>query len=139
MDVVYLTRGLAEWLLEMSAEEEPEQFAVALEVTSAGEFEADLGLAEEVPVFTHFYHPDAGRSVTAVFGMDFSTPMGMTKGRFVSHPRGNLSVTLRDDLHAVVLVAIPPWELASLAAFDRAGRKKTIELVDAEPPEEALP
>jgi hypothetical protein len=136
--VVYVTRGLLEALLELAADAEPERFTVALETTSAEEFETDLGLPAGTPVFTHLYHPDAGQSVSAVFGMDFSTPMGRTHGRFVSHPGGDLSVSLTDDLHATMLVAVPPWERESVAAFDRRGRKRSLEVVDAEPPVETL-
>ena len=136
--MVYVTRGLIEALLEFADEAEPERFAAALEVTPAEEFGIDLGLPAETPVFTHFYHPDAGQSVSAVFGMDLSTPAGRSHGRFVSHPQGELSVSLTDDLHATMLVAVPPWERESVAVFDRRGRKRPLELVDAEPPVETL-
>jgi hypothetical protein len=136
--VVYVTRGLIEALLEFAAEAEPERFTVGLEVTPAGEFDAVLDLPAETPIFTHFYHPDASQSVSAVFGMDFSTPVGRTRGRFVSHPGGELSVSLTDDLHATMLVVIPPWERESVAVFDRRGRRGSLEVVDAEPPIEEL-
>lgn len=136
--MVYVTRGLIEALLEFATDAEPERFTVGLEVTPVEEFGTDLGLPAETPVFTHFYHPDAGQSVSAVFGMDLSTPMGRTRGRFVSHPQGELSVSLTDDLHATMLVAIPPWTPESVAVFDRRGRKQPLEVVDAEPPAETL-
>lgn len=132
---IYITRGLVEALLEFARDAEPDRFGVGLEVTPAGEFD-DVGLPPETPVFTHFYHPDAGRSVTAVFGMDLSTPPGRTRGRFVSHPRGGLSVSTTDDLHAVVIVAVAPWDDSSLAAFDRRGRRRPLAIVDAIPPQE---
>lgn len=136
-ETIYITRGLAEALLEFAREAEPDRFGVGLEVTPAGEFESgDIDLPPETPVFTHFYHPDAGRSVTAVFGMDLSTPPGRTRGRFVSHPRGELSVSTTDDLHAVVIVAVAPWDDSSLAAFDRRGRRRPLAIVDAIPPKE---
>lgn len=136
--MVYATRGLIEALLAFAEDAEPEEYTAALEVTSAGEFEADLGLPSGTPIFTHFYHPDAGQSVSAVFGVDLSTPMGRTRGRFVSHPGGELSVSLTDDLHATMLVAVPPWEPESVAVFDRRGRRQPLELIDAEPPTETL-
>lgn len=136
--MVYVTRGLIEALLEFATDAEPEQFTAGLEVTPVEEFDGDLGLPAKTPVFTHFYHPDAGQSVSAVFGMDLSTPMGRTRGRFVSHPQGGLSVSLTDDLHATMLVAIPPWTPESVAVFDRRGRKQPLEVIDVEPPAETL-
>lgn len=136
--MVHVTRGLIEALLEFAAEAEPERFTAGLEVTLASEFDPALDLPAETPVFTHFYHPDASQSVSAVFGMDLSTPMGRTRGRFVSHPDGELSVSLTDDLHATMLVAIPPWRRESVAVFDRRGRRGSLEVVDAEPPIEKL-
>jgi hypothetical protein len=70
--------------------------------------------------------------------MDLGTPIGQTKGRFVSHPEGGLDVSETDDLHAVVFVAVPPWDRDSIAAFDRSGRRLQLDVLDVEPPEEAL-
>jgi hypothetical protein len=136
--VVYVTRGLVDALLDMAESAEPEQANVVLASTPAGEFETDLGLDAETPVLTHFYLPDAGRSVRAVFGMDLGTPAGRGRARFISHPQGKLEVTERDDLAGVVFVAVPPWELDSLAVFDRAGTKLDLSVLDAEPPQESL-
>jgi len=136
--VVYATRGLVEALLEFAAKAEPEKVTISLAVTPAGELHGDVDLPPETPVFTHFYPPDAGRSVRAVFGVDLSIPAGQTQGRFVSHPQGALAVSRTDDLHEAVLVAVPPWEESSLAAFDRAGRERDLVIVDAEPPTESL-
>ena len=135
---MYVTRGLVTALLEFAAEAEPEEVTVSLAVTSAGELDGVVDAPADVPVFTHFYPPDAGRSITAVFGVDLSVPAGQTQGRFVSHPRGNLEVAKTDDLHEAILVAVPPWDESSLAAFDRSGRKQPLEVVDAEPPAESL-
>jgi hypothetical protein len=136
--VVYATEALVEVLLEMAADAEPDQLTAGLAVTSAGEFGAETGLDPETPVFTHFYHPSAGESVSAVFGMNLATPPGRTQGRFVSHPQGELEVTKEDDLHGVVLVAVPPWDRASVAAFGRDGVERELRLLDAEPPAETL-
>lgn len=136
--MTYITCGLATALLEFAAETEPERFSAGLGTTLASEFDADLGIPEGTPVFTHFYHPDAGGSVKAVFGMDFSTPAGRTRGRFVSHPQGELAVEITDDLHATMFVAVPPWELEQLAVFDRRGTRQALSLIDAEPPQETL-
>lgn len=133
----YATRGLAQTLLRMAGESEPDQTTVPLAVTPASEI-PDADLDPETPVFTHFYMPDAGGSVNAVFGVDLGTPVGQTQGRFVSHPQGRLEVSTRDDLHEVVFVAIPPWDDESLAAFDRRGRKRELRILDVEPPEETF-
>lgn len=152
---VYLTTGLAEALLHLAAEAEPSSIAIGLGVTPVGKLEtgewnggnreadnaeggAALGLDPDTDVFTHFYHPDAGRSVDAVFGMDISTPVGTTRGRFVSHPRGPRAVQRTDDLHAVIIVAVPPWEPNMLAAFDRRGRRRPLRLLDVVPPRESI-
>lgn len=132
----YATRGLAKTLLCMASESEPESTMVPLAVTPASEIpEADLD--PETPIFTHFYMPDAGESVNAVFGVDLGMPVGQTQGRFVSHPQGRLELSSRDDLHEVVFVAVPPWDDDSLAAFDRRGRKRELTILDIEPPEES--
>jgi len=133
----YATAGLVEYLLEYAREREPQSVTISLAVTPAGELGVP-DLPDETPVFTHFYVPQAGSSVNAVFGMDLGTPAGQTKGRFVSHPNGGLDVSKTDDLHASVFVAVPPWDRDSLAAFDRSGRRLNLAVLDVEPPEEAL-
>jgi hypothetical protein len=133
----YATDGLVEYLLDYSREREPQSVTVSLAVTPADELDIPT-LAGETPVFTHFYVPQAGSSINAVFGMDLGTPVGQTKGRFVSHPEGELDISETDDLHSVVFVAVPPWDRDSLAAFDRSGRRLELKLLDVEPPEEAL-
>jgi proteasome lid subunit RPN8/RPN11 len=133
----YATDGLVEYLLDYAREREPQSVTVSLGVTPAEALDLPE-VSPETPVFTHFYMPQAGSSVNAVFGMDLGTPIGQTKGRFVSHPEGGLDVSETDDLHAVVLVAVPPWDRDSLAAFDRSGRRLQLEVLDVEPPEEAL-
>ena len=95
-------------------------------------------LTPETPVFTDFYMPETGASVSAVFGVDLSTPPGQTQGRFVSHPTGRLELERTDDLHEVVFVAVPPWETGTLAAFDRNGRRRRLHVVDAHPPESSF-
>ncbi len=136
--MVYVTRGLVEVLLDLAEDAEPERTNVVLATTPADEFEANLGLAPETPVLTHFYLPDAGRSVNAIFGVDLATPAGRGRARFISHPQGKLEVTKRDDLAGVVLVAVPPWEDESLAAFDRTGTRLELSILDGEPPKESL-
>lgn len=136
--MIYATRALVEVLLELAREAEPEQVSVEMSVTRAGDFETDVGLDPETPVLTHFYMPDVGESVSAVFGMSLTTSAGQTQGRFVSHPDGHLEVSREDDLHGVVLVAVPPWDIGSVRAFARDGTGRELVVLDAEPPEEDL-
>ncbi|MDG5776057.1 hypothetical protein VB773_14770 [Haloarculaceae archaeon H-GB2-1] len=135
--MIYATRGLVESMLRFASDSEPDSVTVSLSVTPAGEL-PETGLEDEVPVFTHFYMPAAGGSVNAVFGMDIGTPVGQTQGRFVSHPQGELSISKTDDLAEVVFVAVPPWELETVAVFDRSGRKVDLEVLDVEPPQASL-
>jgi hypothetical protein len=135
--VVHITTGLAETLLRFGREHDPESVTTTVSVTAAGDLE-DADLPAETPVFTHFYLPNAGGSVNAVFGVDLGTPAGQTHGRFVSHPMGEEAVTKRDDLAPVVFVATPPWDVDALVAFDRRGRRQDLSLIDATPPEEEL-
>lgn len=135
---MYATRGLVTVLLELARDAEPGSVTARLAVTDAESLTGGDDLSPDVPVFTDFYLPDNGRSVTAVFGVDLSTPSGQTQGRFVSHPQGDLEVSRTDDLAEVVFVAVPPWEEANLAAFDRRGRRRDLTIVDAEPPQDTI-
>jgi len=135
--VIYATQGLVETLLGMASDADPDSVTVPISVTAADEL-PDVDLDPETPVFTHFYMPSAGKSVSAVFGFDLGTPVAQSDGRFVSHPTGNLGVTKEDDLHEVVFVAVPPWDEDSLAAFDRRGTEQPLTILDVEPPEELL-
>jgi hypothetical protein len=133
--VIHATRGLLDALLALASDRDPRGLTVSVATTPAGEL-PEAGLAPDEPVFTDFYLPDAGRSVSAVFGMDLGTPAA--QGRFISHPEGNLSVTREDDLHEVVFVAVPPYDADSVAAFDRSGRRLQLSVLDVEPPEVTL-
>ena len=135
---LYITEALLDVLLDMSEDSEPESVSVVLTSTPAEAFETDLGIDDETPVLTHFYLPDAGRSVTAVFGLDLSTPAGRGRARFHAHPQGPRTPTKRDDFAAAVLVAVPPWERESVRAFGRGGDELVLTEVDAVPPEESL-
>lgn len=138
--MVYITRALAEVLLDLAAEEAPNDVQTGVSVVPARELEGADGLPPETAVFTDFYFPNAGNAVNAVFGVDLSTPAGSAEGLFVSHPTGDLSVTKRDDLAQVIFVATPPWELgdSSFGAFDRTGERRHLEILDASPPEWSL-
>jgi hypothetical protein len=135
--VIYLTRGLVETLLRLGAEADPDSTTVPLAVTKA-ETLPETGLDPDQRVFTHFYFPNKDGAVNAVFGIDLGTPAGQTPGVFVSHPRGDLRVTKRDELREFVFVAVPPWDEDSFGAFDRSGTQREYTVLDVEPPEEAI-
>jgi hypothetical protein len=137
--VIYVTRDLLTVLRERAASEDPDEVNVRLSATPAGEFETDLGLDPETPVVTHFTLPSVGGSVSSVFGVDLGTPAGDGGARFVSHPDGFLGVSRTDDLAGVVIVAVPPYDDDSVAAFDRSGDGVELAVVDAEPPTESVP
>ncbi len=140
--VVYITAGLVEALLGFAEEREPQSVTIGLSVTPASTLvvadTADAGALDGVPsdapVFTHFYLPETGESVRAVFGMDLSSPR--TQGRFISHPDGTRELKRTDDLHEVVFVAVPPWE--RVAAYGRHGERFEVTVLDAEPPVESV-
>ena len=137
--MIYVTRDLLTVLRERAASEDPDEVNVRLSATPAGEFETDLGLDPETPVVTHFTLPSVGGSVSSVFGVDLGTPAGDGGARFVSHPDGFLGVSRTDDLAGVVIVAVPPYDGDSVAAFDRSGDGVELAVVDAEPPTESVP
>jgi len=137
--VIYVTRDLLTVLRERAASEDPDEANLRLSATPAGEFETDLSLDPETPVVTHFTLPSVGESVSSVFGVDLGTPAGEGGARFVSHPDGFLGVSRTDDLAGVVIVAVPPYDDDSVAAFDRSGDGVELAVVDAEPPTESVP
>lgn len=134
---VYATEGLIAVLCELAADAEPQEVSIPIAATAAGDLD-DVALSASTPVFTDFYLPDVGGSVSAVFGVDLGVPAGQTHGRFLSHPSGDPSVSLTDDLAATMLVAVPPWEPGDVAVYDRGGQRLELVLVDAEPPEKSL-
>lgn len=136
---IHVTRPLLETLLRSAGRSEPKSISIGLTTTPAGRLVGADDVPETVPVFTHRYLPERPNSVSNVFGVDLHTPPRRTHGRFVTHPRADLRLTKRDDLHAIVLVAVPPWDDASVAAFDRAGRRHPLRVVDAAPPADSVP
>lgn len=136
--MIHVTRDLLTVLLDRAAERDPGETNLRLSATRAGDFESDTGLDPETPVLTHFT-PDVAGSVNAVFGVDLGTPAGHGGARFLSHPDGFLGVSKTDDLAAVVLVAVPPYDDDGVAAFDRSGNGIELAVLDAAPPEESLP
>jgi len=132
--VVYITRGLLTALLELAEDRDPASVTASLAVTEAADLGADLPAGASV--FTDMYLPGTGGSVTAVFGMDLSTPGAA--GRFITHPDGTLKLTKADDLHEVVFVAVPPYRTDDVAAFDRSGSPLPVDVLDVEPPQAAF-
>lgn len=139
MSVIHVTRDLLTVLLEQAADRDPSAVNLTLSATRAGEFETETGLDPATPVVTHFTPAGVGGSVNAVFGVDIGTPVGGGGARFLSHPDGFLGVSKTDDLAAVVLVAVPPYDDDAVAAFDRAGEGVELAVLDAAPPEESIP
>lgn len=135
--MVTITRGLLSVLCERAVETDPESVNVVLDATAAGDLSgATESVSDDTPVLTHFYMPEAGASVSAVFGMDLGRPSG--RARFLSHPDGTLGVSETDDLAPVVLVTTPPYDPEDVQAYDRRGEEQPLQIVDAEPPEEFL-
>jgi len=137
--VIYATRGLLTVLCEFASDAEPDTVTASLATTAARDLDGDVADADpDTPVFTDFYMPASGESITAVFGMDLSTPSAQTQGRYVSHPKGNPELTVEDDLHAVVFVGVPPWTPENVAVYDRRSTPQELVVVDAEPPEQEI-
>lgn len=132
---VPITRGLVDVLQDIARANEPAPVTLPLGAL-AGD---DLGLpALDTTVLTHFYF-GGSRSVDSVFGMDLGTPPNSVAARFVSHPQGELRVAKTDDLASSIIVGVPPWDDDCIAAFDRAGRRHPLRVVDAVPPVEEVP
>lgn len=133
---IHITRGLISVLLDYARDHDPSTVSIGLTVTKGGELTGETEpLDRAEPVFTHFYMPDAGESVNDVFGIDLSIPR--TQGRFVSHPDGSRELSLTDDLHEIVFVAIPPWTESEITAYDRSGTQIPVTVIDGEPPMES--
>lgn len=133
--MVYATEALLDALLTFADDRDPSEVAIALETTDAADLEVDL--PPDTTILTDFYFPNTGDSVSAVFGVDLSTPG--SAGRFVSHPDGDHRLTRTDDLHGVVLVAVPPWDRESVRAYDRRGREQDLVALDVVPEDRTLP
>lgn len=135
--MIYITRGLVDTLLGVAKRTDPDSITMALGVTPAEEIPA-CDRPPETPIFTHFYMPNKGDALNAVFGVELNIPAGQTPGVFVSHPMGELAVTKADDLREVVFVAVPPWDEESFRAFERDGSHEQLTVLDVEPPEETV-
>lgn len=155
-DTIRITRPLLSVLLELAGDADPRSVNVLLVATKAGDLEPipedspsgessvgtgvaagqdgghDVPLSNldpETPVYSDFYFPDVGNAVRNVFGVDLGTPPGQSHGRFLSHPQGDPEMSVRDDLHAVVLVAIPPWTAENVSAYERRSRPCSLSIV----------
>jgi len=137
--MIHVTRDLLTVLLEHATDRDPAAASLQLSATPAREFDEELGMDPETPVLTHFTLADVGGSVNAVFGVDLGTPAERGRARFLSHPDGHLGLSKTDDLAAVVIVAVPPYDDDHVAAFDRAGDGIELVVLDAVPPEESVP
>ncbi|MFB6362165.1 MAG: hypothetical protein ABEH59_12705 [Halobacteriales archaeon] len=136
-EAVYIAGDLLEALCELAAERDPDRVSVPLGVTQSDQLEG--AERAEGAVFTHFYLPDTGRSVRAVFGVDLGTPSGFTPGIFLGHPDGRRELTKRDELRQVCFVSVPPWAPTEVDAFDRRGRRRPLQVLDVTLPEESVP
>lgn len=154
---LHVTAPLLSVLLEIAADADPESANVQLVASPAVDLEprskttvsdtaassGDDGLNTRpladldpsTPVYSDFYFPDVGNSLHFVFGVDLGTPAGQSQGRFLSHPDGNPELTMRDDLHAAMLVAVPPWQPANVAAYDRDSTVRELAIVDGGTPD----
>jgi hypothetical protein len=132
---VPITRALLEVLKDVARVNEPTSVTLPLGALPG----VDLGVSpSDTSVLTHFYF-GGDRSVDSVFGMDLGTPPNSVAARFVSHPQGRLAVARTDDLAPFIVVGVPPWDDDCIAAFDRSGRRRPLQVVDATPPAEEVP
>lgn len=134
---VYITSGLLAGLLDLAQRRDPESVSAALTTKQARRLDGpDVEMLDpDTPVFAEFYMPSDKQALNAVFGVDITVPHAQTQGRFLSHPRGELTVTTEDDLHEVILIGVPPWQESDVAAFNRSGERRPLTVLTARPPE----
>lgn len=148
---IHVTAALLAVLLELAGDADPQALSVSIGQRAAGDLtpleepvawdaeELSIGsletLAPSTAVFTDFYFPKVGSSLESVFGVDLGVPAGQTGGRFLAHPEGIPEPTVRDDFHATLLVAVPPWQPGNVAAFDRDSTPRPLRVVAATSPD----
>ena len=143
---LFITGPLLDVLLELADDADPSPVNVQLVQSAAADLGPPAGTATTeqlpladldpgTPVFSDFYFPDVGRALDFVFGVDLGTPAGTTQGRFLSHPDGDPALTVRDDLHASVLVATPPWTAENVVAYARDGTERDLRVVAGATPD----
>lgn len=145
MTDIYATHSLLRVLCDLAEDADPRPVTVALASTPASDLDSADGpglplsdLDPDSEVLSDFYFPDVGDAVNRVFGVDLNTPPGQTTARFLSHPKGDPTISLTDDLHARVLVAVPPWTPDDVRAYDRRGRRLSLVVVAAETEEASV-
>lgn len=125
-DELYISETLLEVLLDQARRADPDPVSIQLAAEPVEAIDDGLDLPPETPIFTTYYFPKAGSSVEFVFGVNLGTPPGETQGIFHTHPNGPPTVTTSDDMAERLLIAVPPWEPANVAAFDRQNRPLNI-------------
>lgn len=135
--MIFVTAGLLDGLLSIAAEHKESSLSIPLLTTPAAELRG-TDVPEDTEVFTHFYLPDSAASVSSVFGVDLGTPTVRTAGRFITHPDHYLGLSVTDDFHQIVIVAVPPWNRESVAAFTRDNRRIELTVLDVEFRDESL-
>lgn len=134
-DEIYITEGLSSTLLETARRYDPCDVSIPLFTVPAEELgEYTPELSNTSPVFAGFYPPYASQSVKEVFGLELGVPNGGVDGRFVSHPNGDRTVKLTDDLHSIIFVGVPPWDEIKNAftAYTRSGKELDVVFVSVD-------
>lgn len=137
-EMIFITSGLLDGLLSLAATQVDTSLSVPLIATPATDL--DVGVVpEDSMVFTDFYLPDSAASVSSVFGVDLGTPTVRTDGRFISHPDHYLGVSVTDDLHQIMIIAVPPWDHESVGAFSRDNTRVELSVIDVDEGTESIP
>lgn len=129
--MIFITSGLLDGLLSIAAQQDDASLSVPLIATPVNELKVN-DVPEDAVVFTDFYLPDSAASVSSVFGVDLGTPTVRTDGRFISHPNHYLGVSVTDDFHQIMIIAVPPWNQESVGAFTRDNTQVELSIIDIE-------
>lgn len=136
--MIFITSGLLDGLLSLAATQTGRSLSVPLIATPASDLDAS-DIPEDSMVFTDFYLPDSAASVSSVFGIDLGTPTVRTDGRFISHPDHYLGVSVTDDFHQIMIIAVPPWDHESVGAFSRDNTRIELSIIDIDYRTESVP
>jgi len=128
-----MTEELATVLLDTASRKEPADASILLFTADDNELREYAPELEGKTVFVGFYSPDAGQSISSVFGVDLSVPNGAADGRFISHPNGDSSVKMEDDLHSIIFIGVPPWDTLgdNIRAYTRKGEELEIQFIES--------
>ncbi len=129
--MIFISSGLLDGLLSLAAMNEDTSLSVPLIATPVSELDVSE-VPDEAVVFTDFYLPDSAASVSSVFGVDLGTPTVRTDGRFISHPDHYLGISVTDDFHQIMIIAVPPWNQESVGAFTRDNKQVELSVIDVE-------